>query len=95
MNLLQYLNARALPLVLMAVMLLTRFLYFGDALHLPDASLAMFYFAGYYPPYLSYTLIYSVIGLGLIKLVNAIAWFKPERKPAQLVITISLKWVPK
>jgi hypothetical protein len=35
-------------LALMAVMLATRFHHFGDALHLPDASWALFFLAGFY-----------------------------------------------
>ena len=35
-------------LTLMAVMLATRFHHFGDALHLPDASWALFFLAGFY-----------------------------------------------
>lgn len=37
-----------LPILLIAMMVLTRFHHFGDALHLPDASLAVFFFAGFY-----------------------------------------------
>jgi hypothetical protein len=37
-----------LPILLIALMVLTRFHHFGDALHLPDASLAVFFFAGFY-----------------------------------------------
>ncbi|HNQ04807.1 MAG TPA: hypothetical protein PKH69_09355 [Thiobacillaceae bacterium] len=37
-------------LTLMAVMLATRFHHFGDALHLPDASWAVFFLAGLYLP---------------------------------------------
>lgn len=37
-----------LPITLIAVMALTRFHHFGDFLHLPDASLAVFFFAGFY-----------------------------------------------
>ncbi|MBM3153552.1 MAG: hypothetical protein FJZ96_15320, partial [Chloroflexi bacterium] len=33
---------------LLAVMLATRFHHFGDALHLPDASWALFFLAGFY-----------------------------------------------
>ncbi|MBM4206666.1 MAG: hypothetical protein FJ190_01180 [Gammaproteobacteria bacterium] len=44
----RYLHADYLPAPLIAVMLLTRFHHFGDALHLPDASLAVFFFAGFY-----------------------------------------------
>lgn len=38
----------ALWLVLMAVMVATRFKHFGDALHLPDASMAVFFLGGLY-----------------------------------------------
>jgi hypothetical protein len=38
----------ALWLVLMAVMIATRFKHFGDALHLPDASMAVFFLGGLY-----------------------------------------------
>jgi len=37
-----------LPVALIALMTLTRFHHFGDVLHLPDASLAVFFFAGFY-----------------------------------------------
>jgi len=37
-----------LPVALIALMALTRFHHFGDFLHLPDASLAAFFFAGFY-----------------------------------------------
>ncbi|MDP2902764.1 MAG: hypothetical protein Q8N96_06610 [Methylovulum sp.] len=37
-----------LPIPLIALMVLTRFHHFGDTLHLPDASLAVFFFAGFY-----------------------------------------------
>ncbi len=48
MNLKRYLPADYLPAALIAAMILTRFHHFGDALHLPDASLALFFFAGFY-----------------------------------------------
>ena len=48
MNLPRYLHADYLPIPLIAAMVLTRFHHFGDALHLPDASLAVFFFAGFY-----------------------------------------------
>ena len=47
MSLQRYLHSDLLPLTLIVVMLLTRFHHFGDALHLPDASLAVFFFAGF------------------------------------------------
>jgi hypothetical protein len=48
MNLQRYLKADYLPIPLIAAMVLTRFHHFGDVLHLPDASLAVFFFAGFY-----------------------------------------------
>ncbi len=48
MNLQTWLQAKYLPISLIALMIMTRFEHFGGALHLPDASLAVFFFAGYY-----------------------------------------------
>jgi hypothetical protein len=48
MNTKQWLQAEYLPISLIALMVLTRFHHFGDVLHLPDASLAVFFFAGFY-----------------------------------------------
>jgi hypothetical protein len=48
MTLKHYLQADYLPIPLIATMVLTRFHHFGDVLHLPDASLAVFFFAGFY-----------------------------------------------
>ncbi len=48
MNIQRYLQADYLPIPLIAVMILTRVHHFGDVLHLPDASLAVFFFAGFY-----------------------------------------------
>ena len=48
MNIKQWLKADYLPIPLIALMVLTRFHHFGDVLHLPDATLAVFFFAGFY-----------------------------------------------
>lgn len=48
MNIKQWLQVEYLPIPLIALMALTRFHHFGDFLHLPDASLAVFFFAGFY-----------------------------------------------
>jgi len=55
----QWLQPRYLPIPLIALMALTRFHHFGDVLHLPDASLAVFFFAGYYrkPIFLAFLLL--------------------------------------
>ncbi len=59
MNTTQWLQTKYLPLPLIALMVLTRYHHFGDALHLPDASLAVFVFAGYYrkPSLLAFLLV--------------------------------------
>jgi len=43
-----WLTTKYLPIPLIALMALTRFHHFGDALHLTDASLTVFFFAGFY-----------------------------------------------
>ena len=48
MNIPTWLQAKYLPISLIALMIMTRFEHFGSALHLPDASLAVFFFAGFY-----------------------------------------------
>jgi len=48
MNIKRWLQAESLPIILIASMVLTRFHHFGDVLHLPDASLAVFFFAAFY-----------------------------------------------
>jgi hypothetical protein len=48
MNIKQWLQVEYLPISLIALMVLTRFHHFGDVLHLPDASLAVFFLAGFY-----------------------------------------------
>ncbi|MDO9269760.1 MAG: hypothetical protein Q7T96_11715 [Methylobacter sp.] len=48
MNIKQWLQVEYLPIPLIALMVMTRFHHFGDVLHLPDASLAVFFFAGFY-----------------------------------------------
>jgi hypothetical protein len=48
MNINSYLKSDYLPIPLIAAMILTRFHHFGDVLHLPDASLAVFFFAGFF-----------------------------------------------
>ena len=48
MNIKQGLKPESLPILLITLMVTTRFHHFGDVLHLPDASLAVFFFAGFY-----------------------------------------------
>ncbi len=64
MNIKQWLHVEYLPIPLIAAMVLTRFHHFGDVLHLPDASLAVFFFAGFYRK--KALLVFLLIMAGLI-----------------------------
>lgn len=63
MTLTRYLHPDYLPIPLIALMTLTRFHHFGDALHLPDASLAVFFFAGLYRNNLLLAFLLGLAGL--------------------------------
>ncbi|MGR9035743.1 MAG: hypothetical protein ACU83O_04030, partial [Gammaproteobacteria bacterium] len=63
MNMTQRLKGRYLPVSLIALMVLTRFHHFGDALHLPDASLAVFFFAGFYRKTIFFVFLLLLAGL--------------------------------
>jgi len=49
MNIKQWLQVEYLPIPLITLMALTRFHHFGDVLHLPDASLAVFFLCRFLP----------------------------------------------
>ncbi len=59
----RYLHADCLPLPLIAAMIMTRFHHFGDVLHLPDASLAVFFFAGFYRKKMFFGFLLALAGL--------------------------------
>ncbi|MGZ8152968.1 MAG: hypothetical protein ACXW0Q_09600 [Methylovulum sp.] len=63
MNIKQWLHVQYLPVALIALMVLTRFHHFGDVLHLPDASLAVFFFAGFYRKKLFFVFLLALAGL--------------------------------
>lgn len=63
MNTRRWLQAEYLPIPLIALMALTRFHHFGDALHLPDASLAVFFFAGFYRKNSFFVFLLALAGL--------------------------------
>lgn len=48
MTLKTWLRTEYVPILLVILMTITRYHHFGDVLHLPDASLAVFFFAGFY-----------------------------------------------
>jgi hypothetical protein len=63
MNIKQSLQVEYLPISLIALMVLTRFHHFGDVLHLPDASLAVFFFAGFYRKKMLFTFLLALAAL--------------------------------
>ena len=63
MNTTQSPQIRYLPILLIALMVLTRFHHFGDELHLPDASLAVFFFAGFYRKTIFFVFLLLLAGL--------------------------------
>ncbi|MCX7097836.1 MAG: hypothetical protein NTV43_08035 [Methylococcales bacterium] len=48
MTLKSWLYDGLIPIFLIALMVVTRYHHFGELLHLPDASMAVFFFAGCY-----------------------------------------------
>lgn len=62
----QTLSFDYLPIGLIVLMVMTRFHHFGDFLHLPDASLAVFFFAGFYR-----TTLYAKVIMGGFLLILA------------------------
>jgi hypothetical protein len=63
MKTLSWLQTRYLPVPLILLMVLTRFHHFGDTLHLPDASLAVFFLAGFYRKILLFVFLLVLAGL--------------------------------
>ena len=63
MNTKQWLQVEYLPIPLIALMTLTRFHHFGDVLHLPDATLAVFFFAGFYRKKALFIFLLALAGL--------------------------------
>ncbi len=63
MNIKQWLQVEYLPIPLIALMVLTRFHHFGDVLHLPDATFAVFFFAGFYRKKALFTFLLVLAGL--------------------------------
>jgi len=90
----QSLQTQYLPISLTAVMLLTRFHHFGDALHLPDASLAVFFFAGFYrkPSLLGFLLVLAGVIDYVAIAIGTSAWCV---SPAYvfLIPTYAVMWV--
>lgn len=94
MNLSRYLHSDYLPLLLIAAIILTRFHHFGDALHLPDASLAVFFFAGSYRNKLLFGFLLALAGLiDYVAIANGTSAWCVSPAYAFLVPTYCVMWL--
>lgn len=90
----RYLHSDYLPLPLIAVMILTRFHHFGDALHLPDASLAVFFFAGFHRKKLFFAFLLALAGLiDYVAVANGTSAWCVSPAYALLIPTYAVMWL--
>jgi hypothetical protein len=93
MNIKQWLQAEYLPIPLIALMALTRFHHFGDVLHLPDASLAVFFFAGFYRKKAFFVFLLALAGLiDYIAIANGTSSFCVSAAYVFLIPTYAVMW---
>jgi hypothetical protein len=94
MNTTQWLQTKFLPLPLIALMVLTRFHHFGDALHLPDASLAVFFFAGFYrkPAFLAFLLLLAGL-IDYLAIANGTSAYCVSPAYVFLIPTYAVMWL--
>lgn len=94
MNIQRYLHSDYLPLPLIAAMILTRVLHFGDALHLPGASLAVFFFAGFYRNKLLFGFLLALAGIiDYVAIANGTSAWCVSPAYAFLVPTYGVMWL--
>jgi hypothetical protein len=93
MNIKQWLQADYLPIPLIALMALTRFHHFGDVLHLPDASLAVFFFAGFYRKKAFFVFLLALAGLiDYVAIANGTSSFCVSAAYVFLIPTYAAMW---
>jgi hypothetical protein len=94
MNTTQWLQTKYLPIPLIALMVLTRFHHFGDALHLPDASLAVFFFAGLYrkPALLAFLLLLAAL-IDYLAIANGTSAYCISPAYVFLIPTYGVMWL--
>jgi hypothetical protein len=94
MNTTQWLQTKYLPIPLIALMVLTRFHHFGDALHLPDASLAVFFFAGFYrkPAFLAFLLLLAGL-IDYLAIANGTSAYCISPAYIFLIPTYAVMWL--
>lgn len=94
MNIKQWLQVEYLPIPLIATMVLTRFHHFGDVLHLPDASLAVFFFAGFYRKKALFPFLLLLAGLiDYIAIANGTSAWCVSPAYAFLIPTYAAMWL--
>ncbi|MFA6164211.1 MAG: hypothetical protein WC685_12370 [Methylobacter sp.] len=93
MNIKQWLQIEYLPIPLIALMVLTRFHHFGDVLHLPDASLTVFFFAGFYRKKALFIFFLALAGLiDYIAIANGTSSWCVSPAYVFLVPTYAVMW---
>ena len=93
MNIKQWLQVEYLPIPLIALMVLTRFHHFGDILHLPDASLTVFFFAGFYRKKALFIFLLALAGLiDYIAIANGTSSWCVSPAYVFLVPTYAVMW---
>jgi len=93
MNIKQWLQVEYLPIPLIALMALTRFHHFGDVLHLPDASLAVFFFAGFYRKKALFPFLLVLAGLiDYIAIANGTSRWCVSPAYALMITTFKVMW---
>ena len=94
MNIKQWLQVEYLPIPLIALMVLTRFHHFGDVLHLPDASLAVFFFAGFYRKKVLFVFLLVMAGLiDYIAIANGTSSWCVSPAYVFLIPTYAVMWI--
>lgn len=94
MNTTPWLQTRYLPIPLIALMALTRFHHFGDVLHLPDASLAVFFFAGFYrkPSFFAFLLVLAGV-IDYVAIANGTSAWCVSPAYVFLIPTYGVMWL--
>lgn len=94
MKTISWLQPRYLPVPLILLMVLTRFHHFGDALHLPDASLAVFFLAGFYRKTIFFAFLLMLAGLiDYVAIANGTSAYCISAAYVFLIPTYGVMWL--
>lgn len=93
MNIKQWLSIDYLPILLITVMIITRYHHFGDVLHLPDASLVVFFCAGHYRRKILFFFLLALAGLvDYVAIANGTSSWCVSPAYAFLIPTYGVMW---